>query len=94
VSEPCKHERLDDLDLCHNADQWRVAWQGALQGHSDARAEVEDVRRGRMAAVVEVDRLRDAIARVEALLGDESGPLWAVRGVREADIRKALEGKS
>ena len=36
MSEPCKHERLDDLDLCHNASQWRVAWQGALQGHRDA----------------------------------------------------------
>jgi len=32
-----------------------------------------------------------AIHRVEALLGDHDGPLWAVRGVREADIRAALE---
>jgi len=35
---------------------------------------------------------RDAtIERVRALLGDRNGPLWAVRGVREADIRTALE---
>jgi hypothetical protein len=34
---------------------------------------------------------RDAtIARVMALLGDHHGPLWAARGVREADIRTAL----
>ena len=38
---------------------------------------------------------RDAtIERVRALLGDHDGALWAVRGVREADIRAALEGKS
>ena len=37
---------------------------------------------------------RDAtIERVSALLGDRDGPLRAVRGVREADIRAALEGK-
>ena len=36
---------------------------------------------------------RDAtIERVRALLGHHNGPLWAVRGVREADIRAALEG--
>ena len=32
-----------------------------------------------------------ALARVRALLGDHDGPLWAARGVREADIRAALE---
>ena len=32
-----------------------------------------------------------ALGRVQALLGDVDGPLWAVRGVREADIRAALE---
>ena len=38
---------------------------------------------------------RDAtIARIQALLGDHDGPLWAVRGVREADIRAALEPSS
>ena len=38
----------------------------------------------------EVDK--DAtIERVRALLGDRDGPLWAVRGVREADIRAALD---
>ena len=37
-------------------------------------------------------RAKDAtIERVRALLGDRDGPLWAVRGVREADIRAALE---
>ena len=35
---------------------------------------------------------RDAtIDRVKALLGNTKGPLWAVRGVREADIRAALD---
>ena len=32
-----------------------------------------------------------ALGRVQALLGHTDGPLWAVRGVREADIRAALE---
>jgi hypothetical protein len=31
------------------------------------------------------------IERVRALLGDHDGALWAVRGVREADIRAALD---
>ncbi|HEY8881905.1 MAG TPA: hypothetical protein VIM47_00745 [Dermatophilaceae bacterium] len=31
------------------------------------------------------------IERVRALLGDRDGALWAVRGVREADIRAALD---
>jgi len=38
--------------------------------------------------------LRDALAtigRVRALLGDTAGPLWSVRGVREADLRAALK---
>lgn len=29
--------------------------------------------------------------RVQALLGDTDRPLWSVRGVREADLRAALE---
>jgi len=47
-------------------------------------------------AMVEGQRFRAlaAIERVRALLGDHHGPLWAVRGVREADIRAALEGKA
>jgi len=39
----------------------------------------------------ERDAALAALARVGALLGDHDGPLWAVRGVREADIRAALE---
>ena len=44
-------------------------------------------------AMVEGQRERAlaTIERVKALLGDRDGPLWAVRGVREADIRAALE---
>ena len=34
------------------------------------------------------------IERVRALLGRHNGPLWAVRGVRESDIRAALEPTS
>jgi hypothetical protein len=45
--------------------------------------------------VVQLLRERDAalatIGRVRALLGDMAGPLWSVRGVREADLRAALE---
>jgi len=91
VSEPCKHERLDDLDLCHNASQWRVAWQAALVGHSDAitlgSAVIERL-------TAERDDGLATIERVRALLGDHDGALWAVRGVREADIRAALESSS
>ena len=39
----------------------------------------------------ELAAARAALGRVRALLGDDDGPLWAVRGVREADIRAALE---
>jgi len=65
VSEPCKHERLDDLDLCHNADQWRVAWQGALQGHRDAigsfvaqTQELVEAQHERDAALATIERVR------------------------------------
>jgi hypothetical protein len=34
------------------------------------------------------------IERVRALLGDTQGPLWSVRGVREVDLRAALEATS
>jgi len=40
------------------------------------------------------DKAQSALARVEALLGDQDGPLWAVRGVREPDIRAAIAGPS
>jgi len=43
------------------------------------------------AMTAERNEARAALARVEALLGDHDGPLWAVRGVREADLRAALE---
>ena len=39
----------------------------------------------------ELAAAKAALGRVRALLGDVDGPLWAVRGVREADIRAALE---
>ena len=49
-------------------------------------------------ATAKVTQERDAalatIERVRALLGDHDGPLWAARGVREADIRAALEPTS
>ena len=39
----------------------------------------------------DIDADAATIERVRALLGDRDGPLWAVRGVREADIRAALD---
>ena len=42
----------------------------------------------------ERDAALATIERVKALLGDHDGALWAVRGVREADIRAALEASS
>jgi len=36
------------------------------------------------------ERQHATLTKIRALLGDHDGPLWAVRGVREADIRKAL----
>lgn len=49
-------------------------------------------------ATVKAQHQRDnalaALARVEALLDDQDGPLWAVRGGREADIRAAIAGPS
>jgi hypothetical protein len=49
-------------------------------------------------ALVEAQHERDealaTIGRARALLGDTAGPLWSVRGVREADLRTALEATS
>jgi hypothetical protein len=65
-----------------------------MEPHFDrlrSEALTERERQGFKAAIAQ----RDAtIERLWALLGDHDGPLWAVRGVREADIRKALEGKA
>ena len=42
----------------------------------------------------ERDTALATIGRVRALLGDTGGPLWSVRGVRESDLRTALEATS
>lgn len=46
---------------------------------------LERVERQRAEALATIERVR-------ALMGDTDGPLWSVRGVREADLRAALEG--
>jgi hypothetical protein len=88
VSEPCKHERgLVDLDDLDDVVRLRLDLR-------DARAMVatKDAAIDAMAAVIVA---RDAtIGRVRALLDDIAGPLWSVRGVREADLRAALEEPS
>lgn len=58
----------------------------------DRRTDLLDEVIGRLEA--ERDEALATIKRVRALLGDTAGPLWSVRGVREADIRDALEEQS
>jgi hypothetical protein len=50
-----------------------------------AMGERDRARLALVAVTAERDAARAALGRVRALLGDHDGPLWAVRGVREAD---------
>ena len=85
MSEPCKHERLDDLDLCHNASQWRVAWQGALQGHRDAISSFVTQTETLVRAEHERDAALAALSKVRAIVADPNVALVVDR------IRAALE---
>jgi len=75
-----------------------VYWirQCSLCGYYDPVDMAEQIRRHattpeQASLKAERDAVLDALGRVRALLGDHDGPLWAVRGVREADICAALE---
>jgi len=102
VSEPCRHEREFAGTQADTLTSF-IKTSGALvkmtAERDAARVEVERRTLVTNAMKVSIFNLaadladRDAtIERVRALLGHHNGPLWAVRGVREADIRAALEG--
>jgi hypothetical protein len=65
--------------------------EAAARWQTTARFDdLDDVVRLRL----DLQDARATIERVRALLGDTAGPLWSVRGVREADLRAALEATS
>jgi hypothetical protein len=81
-------------------DRARLALAAMTAERDALRGEVERLELAieGMATPRNLKREREAalatIERVRALLGDRDGPLWAVRGVREADIRAAMEPTS
>ena len=88
MSEPCRHER-----------EFAGTQRDTLTSFIKTSGALVKMTAERTALKVSVFELaadladRDAtIERVRALLGDHDGALWAARGVREADIRAALEG--
>ena len=89
LTERLEMERLGRTlrELMSTRDAERDAASKALQDAS-AMVATKDAAIDAMAVVIND---RDAtIERVRALLDNTDGPLWAARGVREADIRTAL----
>jgi|BarGraNGADG00212_1021973.scaffolds.fasta_scaffold203224_2 hypothetical protein len=94
TSEPCRHERAageairDALaSLAASDAAMEIATTELLAKDATIGLLDEDVADWASRAV----EAEEAIERVRALLGDTNGPLWSARGVREADIRSALE---
>jgi len=77
---------LEERALADSDDSDRFVWP---------RREFAGTQRDTLTSFIKISgelaAARAALGRVRALLGDDDGPLWAVRGVREADIRAALE---
>jgi hypothetical protein len=90
MTEPCRHERAvsDALaELAGVSAEHEQLHADLFEAHATIGRLDEDIA-GWISRAVEAEA---TIERVRALLGDTAGPLWSVRGVREADIRAALE---